>query len=120
MSKNQKNRLEFDDVRLANHLFGVQGSHIRLISERTDTKIHVKGNSLSIQGDEIGFALARRVLEELYGLLKKGYPLYPSDVDFALRILSSNNSAHLEEIFLDTVFIASRKRVITPKSLAQT
>lgn len=119
MSKNQESRLEFDDARLANQLFGVQGSHIRLISERTGTRIHVKGNSVSIQGDEIGFALARRVLEELYGLLKKGYPLYPSDVDFALRILSGDGSAHLEEIFLDTVFIASKKRVITPKSLAQ-
>ena len=117
--RNQENRLEFDDVRLANHLFGVHGSHIRLISEKTDTQIHVKGNALSMQGDEIGIALARRVLEELYGLLKKGYPLYPSDVDFALRILSNNNSARLEDIFLDTVFIASRKRVITPKSLAQ-
>ena len=119
MSKNQESRLEFDDARLANQLFGVQGSHIRLISERTGTRIHVKGNSVSIQGDEIGFALARRVLEELYGLLKKGYPLYPSDVDFALRILSGDGSAHLEEIFLDTVFIASKKRVITPKSQAQ-
>ena len=119
MNKKQENKLEFDDIRLANHLFGVQGAHTRLIAERTDTKIHVKGNSLLIQGDEIGVSLARQVLEELYALLKKGYPLYPSDIDFALRILSSDNSAQLEQIFLDTVFIASRKRVITPKSLTQ-
>jgi phosphate starvation-inducible PhoH-like protein len=115
----QEDRLEFSDVRLANALFGVRGSHIRLIAQKTDTKIHVKGNSLSIDGDEIGASLARRVLEELYVLLKKGYPLYPSDIDFALRILSTNRSARLEEIFLDTVYISSRKRVITPKSLNQ-
>jgi phosphate starvation-inducible PhoH-like protein len=115
----QEDRLEFSDVRLANALFGVRGSHIRLIAQKTDTKIHVKGNSLSIDGDEIGASLARRVLEELYALLKKGYPLYPSDIDFALRILSTNRSARLEEIFLDTVYISSRKRVITPKSLNQ-
>jgi phosphate starvation-inducible PhoH-like protein len=119
VNKKQENKLEFDDIRLANHLFGVQGAHTRLIAERTDTKIRVKGNSLLIQGDEIGVSLARQVLEELYTLLKKGYPLYPSDIDFALRILSSNSSARLEQIFLDTVFIASRKRVITPKSLTQ-
>jgi phosphate starvation-inducible PhoH-like protein len=115
----QEDRLEFSDVRLANALFGVRGSHIRLIAQTTDTKIHVKGNSLSIDGDEIGTSLARRVLEELYALLKKGYPLYPGDIDFALRILSTNRSARLEEIFLDTVYISSRKRVITPKSLNQ-
>ena len=119
MKNRQEDRLEFSDVRLANALFGVRGSHIRLIAQKTDTKIHVKGNSLSIDGDEIGASLARRVLEELYVLLKKGYPLYPSDIDFALRILSTNRSARLEEIFLDTVYISSRKRVITPKSLNQ-
>ncbi|MBW2057182.1 MAG: PhoH family protein [Deltaproteobacteria bacterium] len=119
MSEKQEARLEFDDVRLANTLFGVQGSHIRQIADKTGTRIHVKGNALSIEGDEIGVALAQRVLEELYGLLKKGYPLYPSDIDFATRILSASNSARLEEIFLDTVYISSKKRVITPKSLTQ-
>jgi phosphate starvation-inducible PhoH-like protein len=115
----EQDRLEFGDIRLANTLFGVQGSNIKLIGQRTGTKIHAKGNSLSIQGDEIGVPLAKRVLEELYSLLKKGYPLYPSDIDFAVRILSNSRSARLEEIFLDTVYISSKNRVITPKSLAQ-
>lgn len=119
MRNKQENRLEFGDVRLANALFGVQGSHISLIAQKTGTKIHAKGNSLSIEGDEIGTPLARRVLEQLYSLLKKGYPLYPNDIDFALRILSTNSSARLEQIFLDTVYISSRKLVITPKSLIQ-
>ena len=119
MRNKQESKLEFTDIRLANALFGAQSSHIKLIAQKTDTKIHAKGNSLSIQGDEIGVPLARRVLEELYALLEKGYPLYPSDVDFAMRILSANNSARLEEIFLDTVYISSKKRVITPKSLTQ-
>lgn len=119
MKNKQESRLEFGDIRLANILFGVQGTNIKLIAQKTETKIHAKGNSLSIQGDEIGVPLARRVLEELYSLLKKGYPLYPSDIDFAMRILSTSRSARLEEIFLDTVYISSRKRVITPKSLTQ-
>src|SRR5207247_3709859 len=55
----------------------------------------------------------------LYGLLESGYPIYPSDVDYALRILSSDRNAKLRDIFLDTVFISAHKRVITPKSVAQ-
>lgn len=119
MGNKEEDRLEFGDIRLANTLFGVQSSNIRQIAQKTRTKIHAKGSALSIQGDEFGVPLAKRVLEELYALLKKGYPLYPGDVDFALRILSSNRSARLEDIFLDTVYISSRKRVITPKSLNQ-
>jgi phosphate starvation-inducible PhoH-like protein len=52
-------------------------------------------------------------------LLEKGYPIYPADIDYAHRILSSNSSINLEKIFLDTVFISSKKRLITPKSIAQ-
>ncbi len=119
MKSRAEDRLEFGDIRLANTLFGVQGTNIKQIGVRTKTKIHVKGSSLSIQGDDVGVPLAKRVLEELYSLLQKGYPLYPGDIDFALRILSADRSAGLEDIFLDTVYISSRKRVITPKSLNQ-
>src|SRR5262249_62021172 len=70
-------------------------------------------------GDPIQPELASRVLQQLYGLLESGYPIYPSDVDYALRILSGDRGAKLRDIFLDTVFISAHKRVITPKSVAQ-
>jgi phosphate starvation-inducible PhoH-like protein len=58
-------------------------------------------------------------LKELQRLLKRGYPIYVSDIDFALRILSSDRSINLEDIFLDTVYISSQKKVVTPKSVVQ-
>src|SRR5207249_9791511 len=51
--------------------------------------------------------------------LEQGYPVYPADVDYAHRILAGDRGAKLRDIFLDTVFISSHKRVITPKSVAQ-
>lgn len=63
--------------------------------------------------------LAVRVLAQLYGLLEKGYPVYPADVEYAVRILSHDRNADLAEIFLDTVYVTSSKRVVTPKSVAQ-
>src|SRR5262249_21122167 len=47
------------------------------------------------------------------------YRLYPSDVDYALRILSRDRDAELRDIFLETVFVTNHKRVVTPKSVAQ-
>jgi phosphate starvation-inducible PhoH-like protein len=52
-------------------------------------------------------------------LLQNGYPVYPSDVDYAIRILSRDRSANLKDIFLDTVYISAHRRTITPKSIAQ-
>ena len=62
---------------------------------------------------------ASQILRQLYGLLEKGYPVYASDVDYAIRILSGDSRARLQDIFLDTIYISAHKRTITPKSIAQ-
>jgi len=109
----------FDDVQLANTLFGVHSENLRRIARTIGVKISAKGNAITIQGDDLEVDLSKRVLNDLYGLLKKGYPLFPNDIDYAIRMISDDRSVNLEDIFLDTVYISARKRVITPKSLAQ-
>ena len=117
--KEKVEKITFDDNRLANHLFGVQGEHVKRIERALGVKVTTKANTIIIYGDDIEVDLSRRLVEDLYSLLKKGYPLYPSDIDYSIQILSSDNSVNLEEIFLDTIYISSKKRVITPKSIVQ-
>ena len=108
-----------DDQQLANLLFGQANKHLKQIEKTLGVTINSKGFDLSIQGDPAQVELTQRLLGELYGLLRQGYPLYPPDIDYAVRILSADSRAHLGEIFLDTIFISSRKKRIAPKSLAQ-
>lgn len=108
-----------DDSHLANLLFGQQNRHLKFIERMLELRIHSRGNDLSLEGGEPDVALALRLLEELYSLLKEGYTLYPPDIDYALRILSADSTSRLKDIFLDTVFVSSRKKVIAPKSLSQ-
>ncbi len=109
----------FDDLQTANVLFGIQGENLKRIARTIGTKISAKGNVLTIHGDPLDVHLTRRVLNDLYNLLKKGYPLYPTDIGYAIRMISDDRAVNLEDIFLDTVYISSRKRAITPKSLNQ-
>jgi phosphate starvation-inducible protein PhoH and related proteins len=109
----------FDDLQMANALFGAHSENLRRIARTIGVKINAKGNGLTIQGEDLDVDLSIRVLNGLYALLKKGYPLYPTDIDYAIRMISDDQKVNLENIFLDTVYISSRKRVITPKSLAQ-
>src|SRR4030042_1123083 len=60
-----------------------------------------------------------KLLQQLYSIMDKGWHLAPSDIDYAHRILTEDISFELARIFLDTVFISSKKRIITPKSIAQ-
>jgi len=112
-------KVTFEDLPLANTLFGVHSENLRRVARTIGVRISVKGNTITIQGDTLEVNLTKRVLNDLYDLLKKGYPLFPTDIDYAIRMLSDDQSINLEDIFLDTVYISSRKRVITPKSLAQ-
>ena len=119
ISENNKTRLIFSDINLASQLFGEYNSNLKRIAELTDVSIHARGNTIFIQGDSIAENLAKKILKQLYGLLKDGYPIYPNDVEYAVRILSSDDRIKLKDIFLDTVYITSQKRPVIPKSQAQ-
>ena len=111
--------LHFEDVEEAKALFGPHNDHLKAIERNLEVKVHTKGGNVLIEGDVLDVELAGRLLQELQRLIKRGYPIYVSDVDFAIRILSGDRSVNLEDIFLDTVYISSQKKVITPKSVVQ-
>lgn len=108
-----------DDAELASQLFGRQNRYLKLVERTLGIRIGSNGLELHFTGEVAQTEIARRVFEELQTLLKDGMPLYPPDVDYALRILSQDSSINLRDIFLDTVFISARKKMIGPKSLAQ-
>jgi phosphate starvation-inducible PhoH-like protein len=111
--------LHFEDIEEAKVLFGPHNDHLKAIEKSLEIKVHTKGGDVRLEGDEFDVELAGRLLKELQRLVKRGYPIYVSDVDFAIRILSGDRSVKLEDIFLDTVYISSQKKVITPKSVVQ-
>ncbi len=115
----QSLKITFSDNLVARNLFGEQNRHIQQIAAALDIQIHVRGNAVSVHGDIITAQLVEKLLKELYGLIEEGYPIYESDIDYAIRILSSDDRVKLKDIFLDTVYITSQKRPITPKGLAQ-
>lgn len=115
----REKNLSFKENNLARHLFGEHNNHLIRMGEAVDVRIHARGNALSLRGDPIAVELAENILTQLYGLIKEGYPIYVNDVDHACRILSADHRLKLKDIFLDTVYITSKKRAIAPKSKTQ-
>ncbi len=115
----KQTQLTFPDIELARQLFGEHNSNLKKIADAVDLSIHSRGNTVFIEGDPVASSLAQKILEQLYGLLEEQYPIYPNDVDYAVRLLSEDDRVELKRIFLDTVYITSKKRSITPKSRAQ-
>jgi phosphate starvation-inducible PhoH-like protein len=118
-SKSKQTSLDFADIVLAQQLFGEHNNHLLRVAKATEVTINARGNTVFIDGDQIAAALAGNILKQLYGLLKEGYPIHTNDIDYAVRILSADDRANLKKIFLDKVYITSKKSAVTPKSQAQ-
>jgi len=111
--------IQFDDHRRFHELLGQHDEHIKTVERLVGVRIGIADTTLLVAGDPVERELAARILTQLYGLIENELPVYLSDVEAAVRILSRDRSAKLKDIFLDTIYITANKRVVTPKSVAQ-
>jgi phosphate starvation-inducible PhoH-like protein len=118
-TENNVIKLTFADTNCAKQLFGEHNSNLQKIADSIDLKIDARGNTAFIEGDAVSSGLAQNILKQLYALIKDNYPIYPNDIDYAVKMLSSDDRLNLKDIFLDSVYITSKKQSITPKSRAQ-
>jgi len=111
--------LPLSDLNVARQLFGEHNRNLKRIADALRITVDTRGDTVLIQGPDIEVALAENVLTQLYDLLREKYPIYPQDIDYAIKLLSENDRMRLKDIFLDKVFITSKNKTITPKSLGQ-
>ncbi len=107
------------DAALAAQLFGQQNKHLKLIEKKLGIRLGSQGTTIHLSGEPAQVHVGYRLLEELCLLMQDDMPIYPPDIDYAVRILSSDSTTSLKDIFCDTVFISTRNKMIAPKSLAQ-
>ena len=111
--------LEFSDNTITQVLCGDLNKNLHTIEQAAKVTVQARGSLLQVSGPGHSVELASSLLKQLYALIGKGYPVYTQDIAFGLKILESSPAAQLEEIFLDKVYITSRNRVISPKSVNQ-
>ena len=109
----------FENIGAMRSLCGERNFHLHILEKNLDVKINVRGNQITVEGERLDVELVDNLLGQLYELIRQGYPLYPSDIEYAIRLLQSDANAQLKDIFMDTVYIVSRRRIITPKTKAQ-
>ena len=112
-------KIDFADNELLRNLFGEHDRNVKLIERLAAVTLSVRGNVVSLAGSRLSVVRVRSLLSQLYKIAGKGYPLSSTDIEYAYRILSEDCMADLERLFLDIVFISAKKRIITPKSIAQ-
>jgi len=98
-------------------LYGDGEQTLRLLERSLGVEIHARGNEIRIKGPDAKPALARRVLEELYQLLKSGQGVRGQDVRHVIRMLSDEPEVQLKDVY-ENILRGSLK-TIRAKNLAQ-
>ena len=63
--------------------------------------------------------MARKVLEELYGVLRFGNPVHAHDVRQAVRMVTQHPDVDLQDVYEDVLAAVGSRRRITAKNIAQ-
>lgn len=70
-------------------------------------------------GSSVEVGQARKILEELYGVLRSGTPVHARDVHEAVRMVTRQPDVDLAEVYEDVLAEVGSRRRIVAKNLAQ-
>jgi phosphate starvation-inducible protein PhoH and related proteins len=101
---------------VAAELAGVGDGVLDALRERLGCTISLRGNRLTLEGEEGELVGARAVLDELVELVEGGHPLAPDTVDAVIGAI--DQAADLRDVYDDVVW-RHRGKKIAPKTVVQ-
>jgi phosphate starvation-inducible protein PhoH and related proteins len=101
---------------VAAELAGVADGVLVSLRDRLDCTIRLRGNQLTIEGEDPRVEQARAVVDELVELVEGGHEIGPSTVDAVVGAL--DQAEDIREIFEDVVW-RHRGKKIAPKTVVQ-
>ncbi len=114
-----REKLAFDDPEALQALCGSNNSRLKLIERTAGAEVHLRGNEITIEGEEAAAETARSALEQLYDLALAGKPLSSDDVVRAVRMLKGDNGQTIANVFGETILTPRAGRPIAPKGATQ-
>ena len=101
---------------VAVELAGIGDGVLESLRDRLRCTIHLRGNRLTIEGDEAHVGQARTVIDEIVDLVEGGHEIGPSTVDAVLGVLDKGED--VRDVFEDVVW-RHRGKKIAPKTVTQ-
>jgi phosphate starvation-inducible PhoH-like protein len=101
---------------VAAELAGVGDGVIDALRDRLECTIRLRGNRVTIEGEDLQVAEARAVLDELVELVESGQAIDSGTVDSVLGAL--DQAENVRDVFGDVVW-RHRGKQITPKTVTQ-
>ena len=108
--------LSFDDNKLLAELFGEHDRNLALIEKRLGVTMSSRGNRVVLHGPPEQIRVAKAVLADLHGRLKRGLEVGNGEIEAAIRM---NRDAAPSETSGSGLEVATAKRRVSPRSPRQ-
>jgi phosphate starvation-inducible protein PhoH and related proteins len=99
-------------------LLGTRDELLKLIEAAFESTVFVRGNEITITGEQADAERVARLFEELITLLEQGDALTADTVGRSIDIIRGDGAARPSQVFGDSV-LTSRGRSIKPKTVGQ-
>jgi phosphate starvation-inducible PhoH-like protein len=111
--------IEIEDPDFLLAFFGPDQEHLKLIEERLDVAIGLRGNTVLLKGRSEDVARARQIIFQFASSSRAGAMPEPADLTRMVRAAVSDPETDVAGVTGDVVFHAPGRRIITPRSPAQ-
>jgi phosphate starvation-inducible PhoH-like protein len=117
----RREKLAFDDPEALQALCGSNNGRLKLIERTAGAQVNLRGNEITIEGDEASAETARSAIEQLYDLALAGRALSSDDVVRAVKLLQGDSNApqSIHGVFGETILTPRAGRPIAPKGATQ-
>nr|WP_320191093.1 PhoH family protein [uncultured Desulfobacter sp.] len=111
--------LEFQNITLAQKLFGTHNTNLEKIAKAFDVKINSRGGILAVSGAEKKTDKVIDLLSQLYELVEETIRLTPAVLDAAINSAQQGRGTPLKRIFTTTIVVTAKNKPITPRTPTQ-
>ena len=99
-------------------LLGPGDENLNLIERAFKADVHVRGNQITLRGDQAEVALAERLIDELVTIIRTGQGLTTETVERAIAMLRTETKERPADV-LSLNILSNRGRTIRPKTVNQ-
>ena len=111
--------IEFQNITLAQKLFGTHNANLEKIARAFDVKINSRGGAISVSGSEKQTDKAIDLISRLYDLMEEKILLTPAVLDAAINAVKQGGATSLKRIFTTTIVVTAKNKPITPRTPTQ-
>lgn len=106
------------DPAVAQTVLGITDANLKVLDNKLAADLFVRGTTVSITGPDHEVQRARRVLDELQAMARRGHEVSPDSVSRTVTMVS-NEGADTVRTMISQDIVARRGKVIRPKTEGQ-